>query len=77
MGNEGQSGRCWVLRKETPKLSLKKKYICKKKSETKMTASVLKQDPNAQNGSNERLFIMTQTQSKNCRGNPLCQHLNS
>ena len=42
-----------------------------------MTASVLKQDPNAQNGSNERLFIMTQTQSKNCRGNPLCQHLNS
>ena len=46
----------------------------KKKSETRMTASVPKQDPNTYKSSEERLFIMTQTHSLQIfGGNPLAK----
>ena len=43
-----------------------------KNSETRMTASVLKQYPNTQKIQKNAYFVGPKTQSANFRGNPLC-----
>ena len=50
----------------------KKKEILKKKRKEKMTARVLKQDPNTERFKRTLIYFDMGTQYANFRGNPLC-----